>query len=124
LSPSPEHVEYAATLPRLAYADLYPCRVLADHGNVADGAVGSYTQQAVEKELEGRSFSPKSNSRAATTLNACRASCRSAPLPNELASVDWLTRWAVALRDDEPAAANSAGSWAKALLDEAAPDGS
>lgn len=46
-----------------------------------------------------------------------------APLPNELASVDWLTRWAFALRDDEPAAANSACSWAKALLDEAAPDG-
>jgi HEPN domain-containing protein len=57
-----------------------------------------------------------------------------APLPDELAGVDWLTPWAVALRYDEPttpldraaavAAAESACRWAKALLDESARDAS
>lgn len=57
-----------------------------------------------------------------------------APLPDDLAGVDWLTPWAVALRYDEPttaldraaavAAAESACGWAKALLDESARDAS
>ena len=52
MSPSPEHVEYAGTLLRLADADLHACRVLAGHENVADGAVGFHAQQAVEKALK------------------------------------------------------------------------
>ena len=40
LSPSPEHVEYAGTLLRLAESDLQACRVLADASDIADGAVG------------------------------------------------------------------------------------
>ncbi len=52
MSPSPEHVEYAETLLRLADADLYACRVLADADDLADGAVGFHAQQAVEKALK------------------------------------------------------------------------
>jgi HEPN domain-containing protein len=52
LSPSPEHVEYAETLLRLADADLYACRVLADADDMADGAIGFHAQQAVEKALK------------------------------------------------------------------------
>lgn len=52
MSPSPEHVEYAEMLLRLAESDLQACRVLAAASDVADGAVGSHAQQAVEKALK------------------------------------------------------------------------
>ncbi|HTC71778.1 MAG TPA: HEPN domain-containing protein [Solirubrobacteraceae bacterium] len=52
MSPSPEHVEYAETLLRLAESDLQACRVLADASDIADGAVGFHAQQAVEKALK------------------------------------------------------------------------
>jgi HEPN domain-containing protein len=135
LSPSPEHAEYAATLLRLADADLQACRVLADHDDVADGAVGFHAQQAVEKALKvaivlAELELPRTHD---LELLAEQAVAR-APLPEELAGVDWLTPWAVALRYDEPAAAldraaavaaaDSACRWAKALLDDTAPDGS
>jgi HEPN domain-containing protein len=128
LSPSPEHVEYAGTLLRLADADLHACRVLAGHENVADGAVGFHAQQAVEKALKvaivlAEAELPRSHD---LEMLAEQAADR-APLPDELAGVDWLTPWAVALRYDEPttaldraaavAAAESACRWAKALLD-------
>jgi hypothetical protein len=125
LSPSPEHVEYAETLLRLADADLYACRVLADADDLADGAVGFHAQQAVEKALKLRSSSPKLNCPAPTTSNnsGSKVEATGAQLPSELAGVDWLTPWAVALRYDEPTAldrtaalalAESACSWAKA----------
>jgi HEPN domain-containing protein len=52
LSPSPEHVEYAETLLRLADADLYAGKMLADADDLAGGAVGFHAQQAVEKALK------------------------------------------------------------------------
>jgi HEPN domain-containing protein len=135
LSPSPEHVEYAETLLRLADADLHACRVLAGHDDVADRAVGFHAQQAVEKALKvaivlAEIELPRSHD---LEMLAEQAAVR-ASLPNELAGVDWLTPWAVALRYDEPttaldraaavAAAESACRWAKALLDESARDAS
>jgi HEPN domain-containing protein len=135
LSPSPEHVEYAQTLLRLADADLHACRVLAGHDDVADRAVGFHAQQAVEKALKvaivlAEIELPRSHD---LEMLAEQAAVR-ASLPNELAGVDWLTPWAVALRYDEPttaldraaavAAAESACRWAKALLDESARDAS
>lgn len=135
MSPSPEHIEYATTLLRLADADLHACRVLADHDNVADGAVGFHAQQAVEKALKAAIVLaelelPRSHD---LEMLAEQAAAR-APLPDELAGVDWLTPWAVALRYDEPATAldraaavtvaDSACRWAKALLNDGAPDGS
>jgi HEPN domain-containing protein len=128
LSPSPEHVEYAGTLLRLADADLHACRVLAGHEHVADGAVGFHAQQAVEKALKvaivlAEAELPRSHD---LEMLAEQAAAR-APLPDELAGVDWLTPWAVALRYDEPTtaldraaavvAAESACRWAKALLE-------
>jgi HEPN domain-containing protein len=135
LSPSPEHVEYAQTLLRLADADLHACRVLAGHDDVADRAVGFHAQQAVEKALKvaivlAEIELPRSHD---LEMLAEQAAVR-ASLPNELAGVDWLTPWAVALRYDEPttaldraaavAAAESACRWARALLDESARDAS
>jgi HEPN domain len=52
LSPSPEHIEYAEMLLRLAESDLQACRVLAAASDIADGAVGFHAQQAVEKALK------------------------------------------------------------------------
>ena len=135
MSPSPEHVEYAQTLLRLADADLHACRVLAGHDDVADRAVGFHAQQAVEKALKvaivlAEIELPRSHD---LEMLAEQAAVR-ASLPNELAGVDWLTPWAVALRYDEPttaldraaavAAAESACRWARALLDESARDAS
>lgn len=133
MSPSPEHVEYAETLLRLAESDLQACRVLAGCDDVADGAVGFHAQQAVEKALKmalvlAEIELPRSHD---LEMLAEQTAVR-APLPDELAGVDWLTPWAVALRYDEPttaldraaavAAAESACRWAKALLDESARD--
>lgn len=135
MSPSPEHVEYAETLLRLADADLEACRVLAEHDDIADGAVGFHAQQAVEKALKvaivlAEVELPRSHD---LEMLAEQAASR-APLPDELAGVDWLTPWAVALRYDEPttaldraaavAVAESACRWARALLDGSVRDAS
>jgi HEPN domain-containing protein len=128
LSPSPEHVEYAETLLRLADADLYACRVLADAADLADGAVGFHAQQAVEKALKVAIVLAEAELPRNHDLEQLREQVEAtgAHLPSELAGVDWLTPWAVALRYDEPTAldrtaalalAESACSWAKALLD-------
>jgi HEPN domain-containing protein len=135
LSPSPEYVEYAETLLRLAESDLQACRVLADASDIADGAVGFHAQQAVEKALKTAIVLNESELPRTHDLERLseQAAAR-APLPDDLAGVDWLTPWAVALRYDEPttaldraaavAAAESACGWAKALLDESARDAS
>ncbi|HTZ88118.1 MAG TPA: HEPN domain-containing protein [Solirubrobacteraceae bacterium] len=135
MSPSPEHVEYAGALLRLADADLHACRVLAAHDDVADGAVGFHAQQAVEKALKvaivlAEAELPRSHDLEALAEQAAAR----APLPDELAGVDWLTPWAVALRYDEltttldraaaVAAAESACRWATALLNQSARDAS
>jgi HEPN domain-containing protein len=128
LSPSPEHVEYAETLLRLAYADLYACRVLADADDLADGAVGFHAQQAVEKALKVAIVLAEAELPRTHDLEQLREQVEAtgAQLPSELAGVDWLTPWAVALRYDEPTAldraaalalAESACSWARTLLD-------
>jgi HEPN domain-containing protein len=135
LSPSPEHVEYAGTLLRLAESDLHACRVLADASDVADGAVGFHAQQAVEKALKTAIVLTEAElPRTHDLERLSEQAAERAPLPDELAGVDWLTPWAVALRYDEPAtaldraaavaAAESACRWAKALLDETARDAS
>ncbi len=128
MSPSPEHVEYAETLLRLADADLYACRVLADADDLADGAVGFHAQQAVEKALKTAIVLAEVELPRTHDLEQLREQVETtgAQLPSELAGVDWLTPWAVALRYDEPttldraaalALAESACSWARALLD-------
>ncbi|MGA9875160.1 MAG: HEPN domain-containing protein [Solirubrobacteraceae bacterium] len=133
MSPSPEHLEYAEMLLRLAEEDLQACRVLADASDVADGAVGFHAQQAVEKALKTAIVLTEAELPRTHDLELLseQASAR-APLPEELAGVDWLTPWAVALRYDEPtsaldraaalAAATSACRWAKTLLDDGARD--
>jgi HEPN domain-containing protein len=128
LSPSPEHVEYAETLLRLADADLYACRVLADADDLADGAVGFHAQQAVEKALKVAIVLAEVELPRTHDLEQIKEQVEAtgAQLPSELAGVDWLTPWAVALRYDEPTAldraaafalAESACSWARTLLD-------
>jgi HEPN domain-containing protein len=127
LSPSPEHVEYAETLLRLADADLYACRVLADADDLADGAVGFHAQQAVEKALKVAIVLAEIELPRTHDLEQLREQVEAtgAQLPSELAGVDWLTPWAVALRYDEPtaldragalASAESACSWARTLF--------
>jgi hypothetical protein len=69
LSPSPEHVEYAETLLRLAESDLQACRVLAGRDDVADGAVGFHAQQAVEKALKMEERERKPAPSVGTTLD-------------------------------------------------------
>jgi HEPN domain-containing protein len=127
LSPSPEHVEYAETLLRLADADLYACRVLAEAGDMADGAVGFHAQQAVEKALKvaiilAEVELPRTHDLELLTE---QIEATGTQFPAELVDVDWLTPWAVALRYDEPTAldraaalalAESACSWARTLL--------
>jgi HEPN domain-containing protein len=100
LSPSPEHVEYAETLLRLADADLYACRVLADADDLADGAVGFHAQQAVEKALKTAIVLAEVELPRTHDLEQLREQVEAtgAQLPSELAGVDWLTPWAVALR--------------------------
>jgi hypothetical protein len=48
LSPSPEQIEYADMLHRLAAGDLYACHKLADDAEVDDHIIGFHAQQAVE----------------------------------------------------------------------------
>lgn len=103
--------------------------MLAAATDVADGAVGFHAQQAVEKALKTAIVLTEAELPRTHDLERLseQATAR-APLPGELAGVDWLTPWAVALRYDEPttaldrvaavAAAESACRWAKKLLDE------
>lgn len=127
MSPSPEHVEYAETLLRLADADLYACRVLADADDLADGAIGFHAQQAVEKAFKVAIVLAEAELPRTHDLEQLKEQIEAtgAQLPSELAGVDWLTPWAVALRYDEPTAldrtsalalAESACSWARTLL--------
>ncbi len=111
MSPSPEHVEYAETLLRLADADLYACRVLADADDLADGAVGFHAQQAVEKALKAAIVLAEAELPRTHDLEQLREQVEAAgaQLPSELAGVDWLTPWAVALRYDEPTPWQSPG---------------
>jgi HEPN domain-containing protein len=127
LSPSPEHVEYAAALLRSANDRLYACRVLAEATDIEDGAVGFCAQQAVEKALKAAIVLAEVELPHTHDLSLLRERIEASDtkLPDELASVDWLTPWEAAMRYDEPtgldraaalAAAERACSWATALL--------
>jgi HEPN domain-containing protein len=127
LSPSPEHVEYAKMLLRRAKGDLNACRVLADGIDIDDSAVGFHAQQAVEKALKvalvlAEVELPRTHDLELLTEQVQAAGTK---IPDELASVEWLTPWAAEFRYDEPApldraaavvVAESAGNWATALL--------
>ncbi len=52
MSPSPEQIEYAEMLHRLASGDRYACRKLADDAQIDDHIIGFHAQQAVEKALK------------------------------------------------------------------------
>jgi HEPN domain-containing protein len=127
LSPSPEHVEYAEMLLRRAKGDAHACRVLADDAEIDDSAVGFHAQQAVEKSpkialVVAEVELPRTHD-LEQLVEQVKAS--GTEVPDELASVEWLTPWAAALRYDEPtlldrpaalAAAESATNWATALV--------
>jgi HEPN domain-containing protein len=127
LSPSPEHVEYAETLLRRAKGDLHACRVLADDIDIDDSAVGFHAQQAIEKALKVALVLAEVELPRTHDLEMLieQVQASGIEVPDELASVEWLTPWAAEFRYDEPApldraaalvAAESAGSWATALF--------
>jgi HEPN domain-containing protein len=127
LSPSPEHVEYAEILLRRAKGDAHVCRVLAADAEIDDSAVGFHAQQAVEKALKIALVLAEVELPRTHDLEQLveQVQASGTEIPSELASVEWLTPWAVELRYDEPTAldrtaalatAESATSWAAALL--------
>lgn len=126
-SPSPEQVEYAGLLKRLAAGDLVVCRKLVHDTEVEDHAIGFHAQQAVEKALKvvlvlaGVEL-PYSHD---LELLADLVKGSEIELPADLTSPEWLTPWAVDLRYGEPTAldraaalalAETAVSWATAQL--------
>jgi HEPN domain-containing protein len=126
-SPSPEQVEYAGLLKRLAAGDLVVCRKLVHDTEVEDHAIGFHAQQSVEKALKvalvlaGVEL-PYSHD---LELLVDLVQGSGIELPADLTSPEWLTPWAVDLRYGEPTAldraaalavAESAVSWAAARL--------
>lgn len=128
MSPSPEHLEYADVLLHRGKGDLHACRVLAGDADVDDSTVGFHAQQAVEKALKvalvlAETELPRTHD-LELLIEMVRAS--GIEVPEELASVEWLTPWAADLRYDEPqpldrgatlAAAERASNWATTLRD-------
>jgi HEPN domain-containing protein len=131
LSPSPEQIEYAEMLKRLATGDLYACRKLADDADVDDHIIGFHAQQAVEKALKvalvlADSELPRTHD---LELLVDQVEGAGTKVPDELSRTEWLTPWATELRYDEPialdraaalAAAENAVGWAVLLLEDAA----
>jgi HEPN domain-containing protein len=131
-SPSPEQVEYAGLLKRLAAGDLVVCRKLVHDTDVEDHAIGFHAQQSVEKALKvalvlaGVEL-PYSHD-LELLVDLVKGS--GTELPADLTSPEWLTPWAVDLRYGEPTAldraaalavAESAVSWAASRLAAASP---
>jgi HEPN domain-containing protein len=127
LSPSPEQIEYAEMLHRLATGDLYACRKLADDAEVDDHIIGFLAQQAVEKALKVALVLADSELPYTHDLELLVEQIKGAgtTVPDELSRTEWLTPWAAELRYDEPialdrkaalAAAESASDWAASLL--------
>jgi HEPN domain-containing protein len=128
LSPSPEQVEYAEMLQRLAAGDLYAIRKLADDADVDDHIIGFHAQQAVEKALKvalvlAGSELPRTHD---LELLGEQVEAAGTNVPDELSDIDWLTPWAAELRYDEPitlnraaalAVAESAVGWGTSLLE-------
>ena len=129
MSPSPEQVEYAEMLQRLAAGDLYAIRKLADDADVDDHIIGFHAQQAVEKALKvalvlAGSELPRTHD---LELLGEQVEAAGTNVPDELSDIDWLTPWAAELRYDEPitlnraaalALAQSAVGWGTSLLED------
>lgn len=127
--PTPEQIEAAGSLARLAGIDLATAEKLAPDPEMDDRPVGFHAQQAVEKAvkvalmLEGIDF-PKTHDLEYLIVQAGKHSIAMAP---ELESASWLTPWAAEFRyDDAPiealdrkraiAVANTAVSWCQELV--------
>lgn len=134
MSPSPEHVEYAEMLLRRAQGDLQACRALADDMEIDDSIIGFHAQQAVEKALKVAVVLAEVELSRTHDLELLveQVQASGTTIPEELASIDWLTPWAAELRYDEPApldrtaaiaVAESASGWATSLLTEARGNG-
>ena len=127
--PTPEQIEVAGSLARLAEIDLATAEKLAPDPEMDDRPVGFHAQQAVEKAvkvaliLEGIDF-PKTHDLEYLIVLAEK---RSIAMEPELKSASWLTPWAAEFRyDDAPietldrkraiAVAKFAVDWAHELL--------
>jgi HEPN domain-containing protein len=127
--PTPEQIEIARSLARLAAIDLATAEKLAPDPEMDDRPVGFHAQQAVEKALkvalmlEGVHF-PKTHDLEYLIVLAEKHSIAMEP---ELESASWLTPWAAEFRyDDAPietlerkraiAVANAAISWCQELI--------
>jgi HEPN domain-containing protein len=127
--PTPEQIEVAEGLARLAEIDLATAEKLAPDPEIDDRPVGFNTQQAVEKALkvaltlEGIDF-PKTHDIEFLLMLANKHSIAMEP---ELESASWLTPWAAEFRyDDAPietldrkraiTVANAAVNWCQGLI--------
>jgi HEPN domain-containing protein len=127
--PTPEQIEVAESLGRLAGIDLATAEKLAPDPEMDDRPVGFHAQQAVEKAvkvaliLEGIDF-PKTHDLEYLIVLANKHSIAMEP---ELESASWLTPWAAEFRyDDAPietldrkqaiSLANAAVSWCQELI--------
>lgn len=127
--PTPEQIEIATSLARLAAIDLATAEKLAPDPDMDDRPVGFHAQQAVEKAMkvaltiEGVDF-PKTHDLEYLIVLAEKHSIAIEP---ELESASWLTPWAAEFRyDDAPIetldreraidVANAAVSWCQELV--------
>jgi HEPN domain-containing protein len=127
--PTPEQIEVAELLARLARIDLKTAEKLAPDPEMDDRPVGFHTQQAVEKAvkvaltLKGIDF-PKTHD---LEYLIGLAGSHSIALKPEFESASWLTPWAAEFRyDDAPietldrkraiTTANAAVSWCQELI--------
>jgi HEPN domain-containing protein len=129
--PTPEQIEVAESLARLAGIDLATAEKLAPDPEMDDRPVGFHAQQTVEKALkvvlvlEGVDF-PKTHDLEYLIMLAGKHSIAIEP---ELEAASWLTPWAAEFRyDDAPietldrkraiSTANTAVNWCLELIDE------
>ena len=129
--PTPEQIEVAESLARLAAIDFATAEKLAPDPEMDDRPVGFHAQQTVEKAvkvvliLEGIDF-PKTHDLEYLIVLAEK---QSIIIDAEVKSASWLTPWAAEFRyDDAPietldrkraiAVANAAVTWCHELLDE------
>jgi len=103
--PTPEQIEVAEMLARLAQIDLATAEKLAPDPEMDDRPVGFHAQQAVEKAvkvaltLEGVDFPKTHDLEYLFTL----AGKHSIALESDFESASWLTPWAAEFRyDDAP----------------------
>jgi HEPN domain-containing protein len=130
--PTPEQIEAAESLGRLAEIDLATAEKLAPDPEMDDRPVGFHAQQAVEKAvkvalmLEGIDF-PKTHDLEYLIVLAEKHSITMEP---EVELASWLTPWAAEFRyDDAPietlerkraiAVANAAVAWCQDLIADA-----